>query len=271
MALSTGRKTDQLGTQVEPTEMTLPMAGSSTKIYIGSMVAINASGYAVPASADVTLTVIGCAVGPGGSAGLPGSFVLNSGSNGDVNINVRRGAFKYENSSAGDAITIASVGKTCYVVDDQTVALTSSGGTRPIAGTVMGVDTSSNLQLAPTGTGVFVMLGVPGAGVSQAVAGMTQGKGADLTDADATITLAQGTWRVLPAATLGAARAVTCSNTGAYRGAQLTITRLDATANALTIKNSGGSTLAVLPASKVNFVDLQHDGTDWFLKRLGTQ
>lgn len=267
-ALALGRKTDQMGSAVEPTEMTLGMAASTT-IYIGSLVCRNAAGYAVPGSADATLSAVGCAVGP--TAGLPGSSVVNSGAAGAKDINVRRGVFKFENSSAGDAITIAHIGKPCYVVDDQTVALTSSGGTRPFAGTVMGVDSSSNLQLAPTGAGVFVMVGVPGVAMAQAVAGMIQGQGADLTDADATITLAQGTWRKLPAATLGAARALTCSNTGAYAGAQLTITRLDATANAYTIKNSGGTNLAVLPASKVNFVDLQHDGTDWFLKRLGTQ
>lgn len=268
MALSTGRKTDQMGTQVEPTEFDLPMAASTT-IYIGSLVCKNASGYAVPGSADATLMAVGCATGP--TAGLPGSSVVNSGSAGDKSIHVRRGVFKFENSADGDAITFAHLGKPCYVVDDQTVALTSAGGTRPFAGTVMGVDSSSNLQLAPTGAGVFVMVGVPGAGMAQAVAGMIQGKGADLTDAAATITLAQGSWRVLPAATLGAARVLTLSNTGAYAGAQLTITRLDAAAHTYTIEQAGGTDLVVMPASKVNFADFQHDGTDWQLKRCGTQ
>jgi hypothetical protein len=267
-ALALGRKSDQMGTQVEPTEMTLGMAASTT-IYMGSIVCKNAAGYAVPGSADATLLVVGCSTGA--TSGLPTASVVNSGAAGAVNINVRRGVFKFENSTAGDAITFAHVGKPCYVVDDQTVALTSAGGTRPFAGTVMGVDSSANLQLAPTGAGVFVQLGVPGSAMAQAVAGMIQGKGADLTDAALTITLAQGTWRVLPAATLGAARILTLSNTGAYAGAQITITRLDATANTYTIEQSGGTDLVVLPASKVNFADFQHDGTDWFLKRVGTQ
>lgn len=267
-ALALGRKTDQMGNAVEPTEMTLGMAAATT-IYIGSLVCRNSAGYAVPGSADATLTAVGCAVGP--TAGLPGASVVNSGSAGAVNINVRRGVFKFENSASTDAITIAHIGKPCYVVDDQTVALTSNGGVRPFAGTIMGVDTSSNLQLAPTGTGVFVQVGVPGVAMAQAVAGMIQGKGADLTDAAATITISEGTWRVLPAATLGAARVLTLSNTGAYAGAQITVTRLDATANTYTVNNAAAAALVVMPASKVNFADFQHDGTAWFLKRLGTQ
>ncbi len=266
-ALGTGRKTDQMGIAVEPTEMTFGMAASTT-IYIGSMVAINASGYAVPASADASLKIVGCATGP--TAGLPGASVVSTSVAGATNINVRRGVFFFENSASTDAITIAHVGRLCYVVDDQTVALTSGGGVRPVAGTIMGVSTSTDLQIAPTGAGVFVQLGVM-SGLAQAVAGSIQGKGADLTDAAATITLAQGTWRVLPAATLGAARILTLSNTGAYAGAQLTITRLDATANTYTIEQAGGTDLVVMPVSKVNFADFQHDGTDWQLKRCGTQ
>ena len=37
-------------------------------------------------------------------------------------------------------MTQADLGKSCYIVDDQTVAKTSGGATRSLAGKVVGVD-----------------------------------------------------------------------------------------------------------------------------------
>jgi len=58
------------------------------------------------------------------------------GSDGDVTVKVRRGVFKYENSS-GNAVTQAHAGGNCYIEDDKTV---SSLATSPIAGKVIEVD-----------------------------------------------------------------------------------------------------------------------------------
>jgi len=55
-------------------------------------------------------------------------------------IKARIGCFKYGNSAAADAIAADDIGKACYVVDDQTVALTDGTGTRSRAGIVAGVD-----------------------------------------------------------------------------------------------------------------------------------
>jgi hypothetical protein len=98
-------------------------------------------------------------------------------------------------------------------------------------------------------------------------------KGADLTDAPATITVAQGKWRVMPAATLSVTRAFTLSTTGAVAGDQITITRLDLGAFTMTVVNggAGAGTLATLPVSKVNYVVCQFDGTNWALRQIGTQ
>lgn len=107
-----------------------------------------------------------------------------------------------------------------------------------------------------------------------AVSTQLQGaKGTDLTDAAATIQIAAGNWRVLPAATLTTARVLTLGTTGAVAGDQITITRLDATANTYTIANGGGGggNLVVMPVSKVNFALCQFDGTDWLLRQAGTQ
>jgi hypothetical protein len=61
-------------------------------------------------------------------------------------LDIRCGIFEFENSSAGDAIANDDAGKLCYMVDDQTVALTDGTGTRSVAGRVVKV----------VSTGVFV-------------------------------------------------------------------------------------------------------------------
>lgn len=59
---------------------------------------------------------------------------------GDAIARVERGIFKFANSTAGDLIAQANVGADCYIVDDQTVALTDGGATRSRAGQVVAVD-----------------------------------------------------------------------------------------------------------------------------------
>lgn len=56
--------------------------------------------------------------------------------NGDETVDVFEAIGCLKNSAGVDAITIADVGRPCFVVDDETVALTSAGGTRPRAGIV---------------------------------------------------------------------------------------------------------------------------------------
>lgn len=110
--------------------ISFPMAGA-TKIYAGSLVVANANGFAAPGSAANTLTALGRAE----------EHVDNTdGANGAKSVNVRRRkAFKYANHGA-DQVTQADVGKTCYIVDDQTVAKTSDTNARSAAGRVLGVE-----------------------------------------------------------------------------------------------------------------------------------
>jgi hypothetical protein len=57
--------------------------------------------------------------------------------NRDIRVDVLGSeGFLLKNSGGGDAITEAHVGRYCFVVDDETVALTSANGTRPPAGVV---------------------------------------------------------------------------------------------------------------------------------------
>lgn len=105
-----------------------PMKGGVT-IFAGALVCLDAAGWAIPGATAVGLTALGRAEGRR-------TAVVN----GDANIRIRRGVLQFANSAAGDAITRIDIGKPAYVVDDQTVAKTSGGATRSIAGTIRDVD-----------------------------------------------------------------------------------------------------------------------------------
>lgn len=104
---------------------------ASTKIEAGKMVAVNSAGYLVEASDAASIIVIGIAA----------ETVDNSaGSNGDLSCEVRRGeVYKLDNSGTA-AVTIASVGSSVYVEDDETVAIVSGPTNDIVAGTCLGVD-----------------------------------------------------------------------------------------------------------------------------------
>lgn len=111
-------------------QLGVPVAAGA-KIYAGSIVVANANGYAAPGSLATTLTYLGRA----------NETVDNTnGANGAVSVKVdRKQAFKFANLAA-DLVTQAELGKTCYIVDDQTVAKTTGGATRSAAGKVVGID-----------------------------------------------------------------------------------------------------------------------------------
>lgn len=132
MAATSGRLTDSLSEK--KLRRYAPQKGSTT-IYQGTIVMIDASGYANPGA-----TATG-SVGAGVARNNTGlDRWTNSGSDGDSNVEYEEGTFKFANSSAGDAITKAEVGKVCYIVDNQTVAKTDGTGSRSPAGLVAFVD-----------------------------------------------------------------------------------------------------------------------------------
>jgi len=158
-------------------------------------------------------------------------------------------------------LTQADEGKVAYGVDNQTFNTSSGGGTRPPMGEVWEVidATTAFVKIDPTLARVLVSLS-------------SDAPGASLTDAAATILVSAGKWRVLPAATLSAARVLTLGTTGAVAGDIITVTRLDVTANTYTIANGGGGggNVVVFPVSKQSFADCYFDGTNWSAKKLGT-
>lgn len=107
---------------------------ASTLIYAGSLVCINASGLATKGAVATTLKAVGIATERAdNSAGAPGAA-------GAIRVKVRRGCFRFANSTAGDLIALADIGADCFIVDDQTVAKTNGGSTRSVAGKIRDVD-----------------------------------------------------------------------------------------------------------------------------------
>jgi hypothetical protein len=88
-------------------EIDYPVAGN-TKIYAGSLVCLNGSGYAAPAADTAGLKFAGVALDQADNTG---------GADGARKVRLRRtGVFQFEASS----ITQAMVGDAMYVVDDHT-------------------------------------------------------------------------------------------------------------------------------------------------------
>ncbi len=125
MALTKDRNTPMMDGEL----INVPIT-ASTKIFAGSLVAANATGFATPGAVATTLTYLGRA---------EEQVDNTTGANGDKTINIRRGkAFKFKNHT--DAVTQADLGKVCYIVDDETVAKTNGTNTRSAAGIVVGID-----------------------------------------------------------------------------------------------------------------------------------
>jgi hypothetical protein len=157
-ALTTERNTPKRNDGVLPEQYSLPIA-ASTKPYQGGITCINSAGYAVPGSATVGLRAVGkCRKTVDNSAGAAG----------DLNVDVESGVFRFANSTSTDAISQADALNNCWIVDDQTVARTSNGGTRSVAGRVIQVDADGvwvEIGLAADRTVVDIM-GVAAADLS---------------------------------------------------------------------------------------------------------
>jgi hypothetical protein len=108
-----------------------PGIKANAKINQGSLVAIGADGLAVPMATATTLRGAGRAEHDADNTG---------GADGAIRIKIGAGIYAFGNSAAADAIGRKDIGKLCYGVDDQTVALTDGTTTRSIAGTIFDVD-----------------------------------------------------------------------------------------------------------------------------------
>lgn len=146
----------------------VPVA-ASTIIYGGTLVAMNSSGYAVPASDAAGLKVIGRAR----------ATVDNSdGDAGDLSIEIDRGVFRYDNSET-HALAITDIGANAYVEDDCTVG--HDGGTNDIvAGLVVDVD-ADGVWIDTTARAKFAATAVTLGNVDAEISGVTIGNPASIT------------------------------------------------------------------------------------------
>jgi hypothetical protein len=96
---------------------------ASTKIFAGSMVAITAAGYAVPASDTAGLILVGRA-----EAQIDNS----AGASGALDITVKRGTFSW----AATGMAISNVGDPVFALDDQTVGVTGGSTNKVYAGVI---------------------------------------------------------------------------------------------------------------------------------------
>jgi hypothetical protein len=123
--------------EVDGVNLSYP-ATTAAQFYIGSTVCINTStSLAVVGSTATTLIAVGVAIENRLAAA------------GDE-IACRAGVFNRANSAGVDAIALDDIGKVCYIVDDQTVALTDGAGTRSPCGVIVDYDSTD---------GVFVQIG----------------------------------------------------------------------------------------------------------------
>ncbi len=123
---------------------------ANTTIYLGSMVAIDSNGNAVPASATSTtanaLKVIGRAEYV--VNGIPGQNAVNNpGAAGAIQIAVRKGVFMFGQDGS---ITSATVASPCFAIDDNNVSANdrASGASvqqYAVAGQVVAVDSSGEV------------------------------------------------------------------------------------------------------------------------------
>ena len=113
------------GLDITQGEASFPVA-ASTIIEGGVMVAVNASGYAVEASADNALFLVGrCRKRTDNSTGNAG----------DVSVWVEQGIFYFDNATGSGAVVAADLERTyCYATDDRTVSKSAGAGVRPVAG-----------------------------------------------------------------------------------------------------------------------------------------
>lgn len=110
-----------------------PMAAAAV-IWAGTIACVDASGNMTRGATSTTLTCVGVA---------KQKFDNSAGGAGAVNGEAHLGVFgPFANSTSADLIARKDAGKTCYIVDDSTVALTNGSNTRVAAGTIYDVDAS---------------------------------------------------------------------------------------------------------------------------------
>jgi len=146
-ALTNARNTPEMA---DSGRMRVYQVEANTNIYLGGIVALDAAGNAVPASATTTtanpLKIVGRAEYV--VHGIPGQNALNNpGIAGAISITARKGVFLY---ATDGSVGAAQVGLTCFALDDNNVtALDRASGASvqqyAAAGQVVAIDPSGQV------------------------------------------------------------------------------------------------------------------------------
>ena len=122
--------TSERNTRLRIGDLRLEPVAAAVKIFGGSLVMRNAAGYLTKGA-----TATGCI-----GVGRAEKTVDNTaGALGALSLDYRLGSFLFANLAA-DLVTIADIGKPCFIADDQTVARTDGTATRSRAGIVEGLE-----------------------------------------------------------------------------------------------------------------------------------
>jgi hypothetical protein len=146
MALTADVKIERYGVPGNASQKVNQPLGNNVKLYGGSFAVTDAStGYLKNAATLNSTDKVW---------GLVSRFTDNTGgASAAQNVDIECGSFFLPCSTGADAVTQANIGATVYVYDEKTVALTSNGSTRPVAGIVEAID-----KTQPFG-GVAIKLG----------------------------------------------------------------------------------------------------------------
>ena len=134
-----------LNTKIEPAQVIPNLfpdglgLAAGAKLYANAIGCKNASGYAVPASADPALVVLGRNLKLADNS---------SGSAGDIKCFVEQGAFDYDIATGANAVTVADIGSIVFAQDDHTISKSDQAGTLPKAGVLLNVFTPPNSSSA---------------------------------------------------------------------------------------------------------------------------
>jgi hypothetical protein len=253
---------------------TLPIAYVA---YQGGVAALETTagatqGKVIPGATSTTLFVIGTFAETVDATSASKSVIVDLGREIEVEW--------YANSAATDDVKVTDIGQLCYIVDDQTVMITSSG--KSVAGRVWGFDATKGVaverlvatQMAgatgniaasavTAGTAYQVLRTNAGATASEwgrvkfpwAVVNATN---------DVTITIAQGNFRQITAC--GDTKAITLSTSGAVAGDFIEVYRaaLGATTGCTVVNGGVGvGTLQTMTSNKAAAGKFIFDGTNW--------
>lgn len=126
-----------------------------------------ASGYCKEGVTEVGAIALGF-FGWNENATPDGVYDNSAGIDAAIFAHIEPGTRKMMNSSGGDLIAVTNRFQDCFIVDNQTVALTDGGGNRSLAGKIIAIDDDG---------GVFVEVGLAHSDSSLATQGIQRGTG----------------------------------------------------------------------------------------------